>query len=118
MTRRMDRQRRKMRVRKKIRGTRSRPRLAVYRSSKHVYAQIIDDDAGRTLVAAASCSKKERTAGDERSKSDTAFELGKRVAEACRSKGIKTVVFDRGGYEFHGRVAKVAEGAREGGLRF
>jgi large subunit ribosomal protein L18 len=118
MTVKMDRTRKKKRIRKCIRGDRARPRLAVFRSSKHIYAQVIDDDAGRTIAAASSVSKKVAGGGAERSKSDMAFEIGKVVAAACKAKGIKTVVFDRGGYEYHGRVAKVAEGAREGGLDF
>ena len=118
MTAKMDRTRKKKRIRKYIRGDRSRPRLVVFRSSKHIYAQVIDDDAGRTLAAASSVSKKAVEGGAEHSKSDTAFEIGKIVAAACKTKGIKTVVFDRGGYQYHGRVAKVADGAREGGLKF
>jgi large subunit ribosomal protein L18 len=118
MTAKMDRTRKKKRIRKCIRGDRSRPRLVVFRSSKHIYAQVIDDDAGRTLASACSVSKELAKGSTERSKSDTAFEIGKSVAAACKGKGIKTVVFDRGGYEYHGRVAKVAEGAREGGLKF
>ena len=118
MTAKMDRARKKKRIRKSIRGSRQRPRLVVFRSSKHIYAQVIDDDAGRTLAEASSVSKKKAEGGAEHSKSDTAFEIGKAVAEACKAKGIKTVVFDRGGYEYHGRVAKVADGAREGGLEF
>ncbi len=118
MTAKMDRTRKKKRIRKCIRGNRARPRLVVFRSSKHIYAQVIDDDAGRTLAAASSVSKELAKGSTERSKSDTAFEIGKAVAAACKGKGIKAVVFDRGGYEYHGRVAKVAEGAREGGLEF
>ena len=118
MTAKMDRTRKKKRIRKNIRGDGARPRLVVFRSSKHIYAQVIDDDAGRTLAAASSVSKDQPDGRAELSKSDTAFEIGKDVAAACKKKGIKSVVFDRGGYLYHGRVAKVAEGAREGGLEF
>ncbi len=114
----MDRQRKKMRIRKRVRGDASRPRLAVFRSSKHIYAQVIDDDTGRTLAAASSASPKLFKDGAERNKSDRAMEVGKLIAEACKAKGITVVVFDRGGYRYHGRVAKVAAGAREGGLKF
>lgn len=118
MSGRMDRQRKKKRIRKRISGDRNRPRLAVFRSSKHIYAQIIDDDAGRTLASASSSSGKLSGGGEEHSKADTAFEVGKALAEACKALGIKKVVFDRGGFVYHGRVAKVADGAREGGLEF
>jgi large subunit ribosomal protein L18 len=114
----MDRDRKKMRVRKKVQGSKARPRLAVFRSAKHIYAQVIDDDAGRTLAAASSLSKDLGAGGEERSKKDVAFEVGKLVARVCQARGIKKVVFDRGGYRYHGRVARVAEGAREGGLEF
>jgi len=115
---RMDRARKKLRLRKRIRGDGSRPRLAVFRSSKHLYVQVVDDDSGRTLVSASSLSKEIRDASEEKSKKDVAFEVGKLVAKACTVKGIKKVVFDRGGYIYHGRVARVADGAREGGLEF
>jgi large subunit ribosomal protein L18 len=118
MTAKMDRTRKKRRIRKNVRGDGSRPRLVVFRSAKHIYAQVIDDDAGRTLASASSVAKKQAESRAEHSKSDMAFEVGKVVAEACKAKGIKAVVFDRGGYEYHGRVAKVADGAREGGLKF
>jgi len=118
MTAKMDRTRKKKRIRKNVRGSGARPRLVVFRSCKHIYAQVIDDDAGRTLASASSVSKKVAENRAEHSKKDVAFEVGKFVAEACKAKGIKTVVFDRGGYMYHGRVARVAEGAREGGLEF
>jgi large subunit ribosomal protein L18 len=118
MSGKMDRQRKKRRIRKNVRGDRARPRLAVFRSDKHVYAQVIDDDAGRTLASATSCSKELSNGGEERSKKDAAFEVGKAIADACKAKGIRRVIFDRGGFEYHGRVARVAEGAREGGLEF
>ena len=118
MTARMDRTRKKKRIRKRVRGDGSRPRLVVFRSSKHIYAQVVDDDAGHTLASASSISGKPSEGGAEHSKSDSAFEIGKLVAAACKAKGIDAVVFDRGGYRYHGRVAKVAEGARKGGLKF
>ena len=104
------------RVRKNISGTAERPRLNVFRSSKHIYAQIIDDVAGKTIVAASSLEKAftENYGGN----CDAAKAVGKMVAEKALEKGIKTVVFDRGGYIYHGRVAALAEGAREGGLEF
>lgn len=108
--------RRHARVRKNISGTAERPRLDVFRSSKHIYAQIIDDVAGTTLVSASSLDKAftEGYGGN----CDAAKAVGKLVAEKALEKGIKTVVFDRGGYIYHGRVAALAEGAREGGLEF
>jgi len=95
-----------------------RKRLSVFRSSKHIYAQVIDDDRGLTLVAASSIEKEMRT--DLKTGSDTAAAkaVGKRVAERAVAKGIKVVVFDRGGYLYHGRVKALADAAREGGLKF
>jgi large subunit ribosomal protein L18 len=105
--------RRHARVRKKIAGTASRPRLAVYRSNRHVYAQLIDDGAAATLAAA---SDAEVGAGRP-GKTDRAKEVGKLIADRAKQAGIDRAVFDRGGRKFHGRVAAVAEGAREGGLQ-
>ena len=103
------------RVRGKISGTPERPRLNVYRSNANIYAQIIDDVNGVTLAAAASNEKDfEGAAGNK----EAARKVGKLVAERAKAKGIDTVVFDRGGYIYHGRVAELAEGAREGGLEF
>ena len=98
------------RVRAKLSGTPERPRLNVFRSEKNIYAQIIDDVAGNTLVAASSLDKGGNKAA--------ARAVGKLVAERAKAKGIDVVVFDRGGYLYHGRVAELAEGAREGGLEF
>lgn len=113
------RARRKGRVRKKIVGTTERPRLMVFRSSRHVYAQIIDDTAGRTIVSASSLSKalkdQVKTAASEK---DVCKLVGMTAAKLALEKKITTVVFDRSGYLFHGRVKAVAEGAREGGLKF
>lgn len=108
--------RRHKRVRKTISGTASRPRLNVYRSLKNIYAQIIDDDKGITLVSASTldASMKDKNGGNK----EAAREVGKLVAAKAIEKGIKTVVFDRGGYIYHGRVQELAEGAREGGLEF
>jgi large subunit ribosomal protein L18 len=103
--------RRHRRVRKKITGTAERPRLAVYRSNRHIYAQVIDDVAGRTLAAASSVATS--NGGDRKAK---AKEVGRAVAEKAKEAGVTQVSFDRGGFQYHGRVAAVAEGAREGGL--
>ena len=119
------RQRRQRRVRAKVKGTGARPRLSVFRSSAHIYAQIIDDATGKTLAAASDMSidKKERDAirkgGDERkAKVALAFAVGQQVAEAGKKKGIDLVVFDRNGFSYTGRVAALADGARAGGLKF
>jgi len=101
------REKRRVRIRAKIKGTKNRPRLSVFRSSKHIYAQLIDDEKGETLAAALGGSNV-RTAG----------EVGKVLAEKALKLKIKKVVFDRGGYKYHGRVKALAEGAREGGLEF
>ena len=107
------RQRRHRRVRGKVSGTAQRPRLAVFRSAKHIYAQIIDDVAGVTLAAASSMDKGFSKSGGN---IEGAAEVGKAIAKAALAKGIDTVVFDRGGNIYHGRVKALAEGAREGGL--
>ena len=107
--------RRHKRVRGKIAGTPERPRLNVFRSETNIYAQIIDDVAGKTLVAASSLEKGFECDG---TKTDAAKKVGLVLAERAKAKGIETVVFDRGGYVYHGRVAALAEGAREGGLQF
>ena len=103
------------RVRGKISGTPERPRLNVFRSETNIYAQIIDDVAGVTLVSASSLEKSFECDG---TKTDAAKKVGQIVAERAKAKGIDTVVFDRGGYVYHGRVQALAEGAREGGLQF
>ena len=107
--------RRHRRVRGKISGTAERPRLDVFRSSKHIYAQLIDDTTGTTLAAASSMDKGFDGYGGN---IDAAGKVGKAIAEKALAKGIKTVVFDRGGFLYHGRVKAVADGAREGGLKF
>jgi large subunit ribosomal protein L18 len=106
------RDRRHIRVRRKVAGTPARPRLVVFRSLKHIYAQLVDDTANRTIA----------TVGDQdiltMKKTEKATEVGKRIAERAKALGLTKVVFDRGGYQYHGRVKAVAEGAREGGLEF
>ena len=109
------RQRRHYRLRKKIRGSAARPRLAVFRSNRYIYAQVIDDDAGRTLAAA---SSQEAALRDRRLTKETATEVGKLVASRAKEAGIGRVIFDRGGYVYHGRVQALADGAREEGLEF
>ncbi len=103
------------RVRAKISGTAACPRLDVFRSSKNIYAQIIDDEQGVTLAAASSV---EKDFGETKGNKDEARKVGALIAERAKAKGIETVVFDRGGYIYHGRVKELAEGAREGGLKF
>ena len=112
-------------LRKRLQGTAERPRLVVFRSARHIYAQVIDDLARKTLVGASDLQKKEAAAAaakdkdtDKPKKIDRAKEVGKAVAKLCLDKGISKVVFDRGGYKYHGRVSAVAAGAREGGLQF
>ena len=113
------RKRRHVRVRAKVNGTPLRPRLNVFRSSAHIYAQVIDDTAGHTLVAASDLETEIRErAGEGATKSARAKTVGQIIAERAKAAGIETVVFDRGGFLYHGRVKAVAEGAREGGLVF
>lgn len=107
--------RRHLRIRKKIHGTAERPRLAVFRSEKNIYAQIIDDVVGKTLVAASSLDKDFEGNGSNK---EAAKKVGEMVAKKAIEKGIKSVVFDRGGYIYHGRIEELAAGAREGGLEF
>jgi len=113
---RQGRLRRHSRVRRKVRGTAERPRLAVYRSNRHITVQVIDDVAGRTLVAASSveASLREGSTGNV----DAARAVGELAAQRARESGITQVVFDRGGFRYHGRVAAVAQGARDAGLEF
>jgi len=103
------------RIRRKLRGTAERPRLAVFRSVAHIYAQVIDDAEGKTLVSASSVDKGAKTNGGNVA---AAKAIGKTVAERAKEKGIKRVVFDRGGYQYHGRVKALAEAARAAGLEF
>jgi len=102
------------RIRHRVKGTPERPRLAVFRSVKHIYAQVIDDLKGHTLVAASSAEESVKNGGNVAG----AKEIGKLVADRAKDKGIKAVVFDRGGYHYHGRVKALAEAARQAGLEF
>jgi len=112
------RKRRHLRVRKKVFGTPERPRLNVFRSNKHIYAQVIDDLAGHTLVSASSIDKELKGKLSRGSNIEAAKMVGALVAKRAIEKGVKKVVFDRGGYLYHGRVKALAEAAREGGLEF
>jgi large subunit ribosomal protein L18 len=112
------RERRKLRIRKKVSGTAEKPRLSVFRSSKHIYAQVIDDATGKTLAFASTLSKDLRGTLAEDSKSDAAKKVGALIAKICKSKKIDAVVFDRNGYLYHGRVSALAQAAREAGLKF
>jgi large subunit ribosomal protein L18 len=109
------RERRHYRLRRKIRGSAARPRLAVFRSNRYIYAQVIDDDAGRTLAAA---SSQEPAMRGRRLTKETAAEVGKLVATRAKELGISRAIFDRGGYAYHGRIKALADGAREEGLEF
>lgn len=108
------RQKRVRRIRKKITGTPERPRMRVFKSAKHIYAQVIDDTKGHTLAAVSTLDKTIATDG---SKCELAMRVGKKIAELSQAVGIDTVTFDRGGYIYHGRVKALADGAREGGLK-
>lgn len=112
------RERRQRRVRAKITGTLERPRLNVFRSARHIFAQLIDDSKGHTIVAASTLDEQVRAHAKEMDKKAEAKAVGKLLAERARAKGLKRVVFDRGGYQYHGRVQSLAEGSREGGLEF
>ena len=111
------RARRKRRIRKKVSGSPSMPRLTVFRSARHIYAQVIDDTSG-TTVASASSAVVAKDAEGEASKMERAKQVGTAVAKACADKGIEKVVFDRNGFMYHGRVRALADAAREAGLRF
>jgi large subunit ribosomal protein L18 len=104
-----------IRIRRKVKGTTERPRLAVFRSVAHIYVQLIDDSQGRTIVSASSVEKAAKTNGGNVA---AAKAIGKTIAERAKDKGIKRVVFDRGGYQYHGRVKALADAAREAGLEF
>jgi|SRR4051794_37526810 large subunit ribosomal protein L18 len=108
-------------LRKRITGTLERPRLVVFRSARHIYAQIVDDLTGKTLVAAGDLVKKKAPAvkaAEGEKKTDRAKQVGVQLAKLCLEKGISKVVFDRAGYKYHGRISAMAAGAREGGLQF
>lgn len=108
---------RKARIRKKVSGTAERPRLVVFRSTRHISCQVIDDVAGRTLATATSEGKAFEAATPDASKMDAAKKVGVLIAERCKAAGIETVVFDRNGFLYHGRVAAMADAAREAGLK-
>ena len=112
------RKRRHRRIRAKISGTAERPRLNVFRSTEHIYAQVIDDAAGHTIISASTVDAGLRSDLDGKTKKEQATLIGKTVAERAKAAGIETIVFDRGGYLYHGRVKALADGAREGGLKF
>ncbi len=112
------RRRRHVRVRRKVTGTAERPRLVVFRSLQHIYAQVIDDAAGRTLVSASTLDAKLREDIGKLEVHEQAKAIGRAVAERAKAAGIEQVVFDRGGYPYHGRIKAVADGSREAGLAF
>jgi len=116
--RRQARELRHLRIRRQVRGTAARPRLAVFRSLKHIYAQLIDDDNGRTLVTVASLSPEFRAKLKNGGNVPAAALVGQLLAERARRAGVEQVVFDRSGYQYHGRVKALAEAARAGGLKF
>ena len=106
------------RIRKRVAGSDERPRLAVFRSQSHIYAQVIDDEAGRTLCAASSLDKELKADGKRGANVAAAQAVGKLVAERAKEKGVTAVVFDRGGFQYHGRVKALADAARAAGLQF
>lgn len=112
------RRRRQTRIRAKVHGSAARPRLNVYRSVANIYAQVIDDEEGRTLVSASTIDNEVAVQIEGKTKVEAARIVGRIVAERARNAGIETVTFDRGGNKYHGRIAALAEGAREGGLKF
>ena len=112
------RERRKLRIRRKISGTAEKPRLSIFRSAKHIYAQVIDDASGKTVAHASTLTKEVRGAIAEDTKSDAAKKVGETIAKALIAKGIKEIVFDRNGYLYHGRVRALADAARKAGLTF
>jgi large subunit ribosomal protein L18 len=112
------RERRKLRIRRKISGTKERPRLSVFRSARHIYAQVVDDIAGETVAHVSTLSRDVRVDLSESNKLDAAKKVGQAIAKLLLAKGIDKVVFDRSGYLFHGRVRALADAAREAGLKF
>jgi|JI102314A1RNA_FD_contig_71_1676805_length_1235_multi_3_in_0_out_0_2 large subunit ribosomal protein L18 len=113
-----NRDRRKLRIRKKVSGTAERPRLTVFRSSKHIYAQVIDDSTASSLAVASTLTKSLGESLEGKSKQEAAKVVGAAIAGVCKDKGITKVVFDRNGYAYHGRVSALANAAREAGLEF
>jgi large subunit ribosomal protein L18 len=116
----LQRKRRHLRIRNKVRGTAERPRLVIFRSLKNIEGQIVDDDAGRTVMGVSTLTADLRsfTPEGKNKRVEQSFAAGKLLAERAKAKGIEAVVFDRGGYRYHGRVKAFADGAREGGLQF
>lgn len=114
----LGRHRRQKRVRRKILGTDGRPRICVFRSQKHIYAQVISDEKGATLVSISTLSKDFQVVGKGAKGVEAAKQVGTLLAQACKGKGINHVIFDRNGFLFHGRLKALAEAAREGGLKF
>ncbi len=112
------RERRKLRIRKRISGDTERPRLSVFRSAKHIYAQVIDDTTGKTLAHASTLSKDLKGSFEGKNKSDEAKAVGQLIAKLCKGQKIEKVVFDRNGYIYHGRVKALADAARAAGLKF
>ena len=112
------RERRKLRIRRKISGTPQKPRLSVFRSAKHIYAQVVDDAAGATLAHASTLSREVRGEVSEATKLDAAKKVGEAIAKTLLAKGISEIVFDRNGYLYHGRVRALADAARAAGLKF
>ncbi len=121
MSRVKDRKQRRVRMKRRyrdaVRGTANRPRLAVYRSLRHVYAQVIDDDKGVTMVSASTLEKSTSDVADGTANREAGKRLGKMIAERAKEQGVETVVFDRGGFRYHGVIRAIAEGAREAGLK-
>lgn len=115
---RRQRQRRRFRIRKRLRGTAEQPRLNVFRSHQHIYAQLIDDQSGRTVASASTVEKELRKAVSYGGNTDAAAAVGKAIAERAQQAGVKSAAFDRGHCKFHGRVAALADAAREAGLKF
>lgn len=118
MANKISRDNRKERIRKKVNGSPERPRLTIYKSLRHLHAQVIDDSTSRTLVAASTLSKELKGKLDDGDKKAAAKQVGMLIAEKCKAAKIEKVVFDRNGNPYHGRIAAVADGAREGGLQF
>jgi len=112
------RERRKLRIRRKINGTSERPRLSVFRSAKHIYAQVVDDVSGKTVAHASTLTREVRSGIGESTKVDAAKSVGQTIAKLLLAKGIDSIVFDRNGYLYHGRVRALADAAREAGLKF
>ena len=112
------REKRKLRIRKKINGSQERPRLSIFRSTNHMYAQIVDDTTGKTILAVSTLSKEVKPTITEATKVDAAKAVGRAIAKVCIEKGVAKVVFDRNGFLYHGRVKALADAAREAGLQF